>query len=407
MKYSLNLPLITNVENKFSLDVLKSGWISVGGKYNKLFEKKFGQIISKKNNLLVQSGTAALHLALKAININKNHSVITPNFSCSANINCISQCGAKAIVVESENDTLGLDFDLVKKAIIKFKPKALQLVHVYGFPARDTEKIVQFCKKKKVIIIEDASESLGATINGKMVGSFGDISIFSLRSEKMIGVGEGGIISTNSKSYFNSIELIASRNMQFRKKKDPYWKKYISNGEGYNYTMPHILAAIGLAQLKKLNYIVKKKREIGRIYREEMKQFSFAQNILKGLSVINKQSSETTNIDELITSLTQRQIKNAEYITRSLLSNENLIKLSMANPKEIDPYILFGMANSLETTDPLINYVVQPFDVLDNTVANQKLIRLYIGEDIDNHYFKKFSIAFGSRRRNIASKKEL
>jgi perosamine synthetase len=205
MKYSLNLPLITNVENKFSLDVLKSGWISVGGKYNKLFEKKFGQIISKKNNLLVQSGTAALHLALKAININKNHSVITPNFSCSANINCISQCGAKAIVVESENDTLGLDFDLVKKAIIKFKPKALQLVHVYGFPARDTEKIVQFCKKKKVIIIEDASESLGATINGKMVGSFGDISIFSLRSEKMIGVGEGGIISTNSKSYFNSI----------------------------------------------------------------------------------------------------------------------------------------------------------------------------------------------------------
>ena len=286
MKYSLNLPLITNVENKFSLDVLKSGWISVGGKYNKLFEKKFGQIISKKNNLLVQSGTAALHLALKAININKNHSVITPNFSCSANINCISQCGAKAIVVESENDTLGLDFDLVKKAIIKFKPKALQLVHVYGFPARDTEKIVQFCKKKKVIIIEDASESLGATINGKMVGSFGDISIFSLRSEKMIGVGEGGIISTNSKSYFNSIELIASRNMQFRKKKDPYWKKYISNGEGYNYTMPHILAAIGLAQLKKLNYIVKKKREIGRIYREEMKQFSFAQNILKGFKPV-------------------------------------------------------------------------------------------------------------------------
>jgi dTDP-4-amino-4,6-dideoxygalactose transaminase len=286
MKYSLNLPLITNVENKFSLDVLKSGWISVGGKYNKLFEKKFGQIISKKNNLLVQSGTAALHLALKAININKNHSVITPNFSCSANINCISQCGAKAIVVESENDTLGLDFDLVKKAIIKFKPKALQLVHVYGFPARDTEKIVQFCKKKKVIIIEDASESLGATINGKMVGSFGDISIFSLRSEKMIGVGEGGIISTNSKSYFNSIELIASRNMPFRKKKDPYWKKYISNGEGYNYTMPHILAAIGLAQLKKLNYIVKKKREIGRIYREEMKQFSFAQNILKGFKPV-------------------------------------------------------------------------------------------------------------------------
>ena len=103
----------------------------------------------------------------KAININKNDAVITPNFSCSANINCISQCDAKAIVVESEKDTLGLDFELVKKAILKFKPKALQLVHVYGFPARDTIKIIKLCKKKNVIVIEDASEALGAKINGK------------------------------------------------------------------------------------------------------------------------------------------------------------------------------------------------------------------------------------------------
>ena len=95
-----------------------------------------------------------------------------------------------------------------------------------------------------------------------MVGSFGDISIFSLRSEKMIGVGEGGIISTKSKSYFNAIDLIASRNMPFRKRRNEYWKKYISNGEGYNYTMPHILAAIGLGQLKKLSYIVKEKEKL-------------------------------------------------------------------------------------------------------------------------------------------------
>ena len=286
MKYPLNTPLLTNIETRFATDVLKSGWISVGGKYNKLFERKFGKIINKKYNLLVQSGTAALHLALKAININKNDAVITPNFSCSANINCISQCGAKAIVVESEKDTLGLDFELVKKAILKFKPKALQLVHVYGFPARDTIKIVKLCKKKNVIVIEDASEALGAKINGKMVGSFGDISIFSLRSEKMIGVGEGGIISTKSKSNFNAIDLIASRNMPFRKRKNEYWKKYISNGEGYNYTMPHILAAIGLGQLKKLSYIVNRKREIGKIYRKEMKDFSFAQKLIKGFKPV-------------------------------------------------------------------------------------------------------------------------
>lgn len=286
MKYPLNFPLISSLEKKYISDVLSSGWISVGGKYNKLFEKKFGEIINKKYNLLVQSGTAALHLALKAININKNHSVITPNFSCSANINCISQCGAKAIVVEIEKDTLGLDFELVKKAIIKFKPKALQLVHVYGFPARDTYKIIQFCKKKKVIVIEDASEALGAKINGRFVGSFGDISVFSLRSEKMIGVGEGGIISTKNKNYYNNIDLMASRNMPYRKKKNKYWKKYISNGEGYNYNMPHILGAFGLAQLKKLNFIIKKKIEVGKMYRYEMKDFIFAQKILKGFKPV-------------------------------------------------------------------------------------------------------------------------
>ena len=162
MKYILNKPNITSLEKKYVFDVLKTGWISSNGKHNKIAEKNFSKLVNKKYSITVQSGTAALHVILKAANIKKEDKVIIPNYSCSANINSVAQCNATAIVVEIENETLGLDFNLVKRAILKYKPKALQLVHIYGCPARDTQKIVNFCKKKKIILIEDGSESLGA-----------------------------------------------------------------------------------------------------------------------------------------------------------------------------------------------------------------------------------------------------
>jgi len=281
MKFFLNTPLITAYEKKYVNNAINSGWISVNGKYNKLFEKKFGLIIKKKNNITVQSGTSALHLALKALGAQKGTKIIIPNYSCSANISSVSQCSSTAIIVEVEKDTLGLDYELVKLAIDKYKPKILQLVHIYGFPARDTEKIVKLCKKKKIVIIEDASEALGAKINNRNIGSYGDISIFSLRSEKMIGVGEGAVISTNNNDYFSKIELLANRNMPYRTKKNPYWMKYISHGEGYNYLMPHVLGAFGYGQLKNLNKIIKKKIFIGKLYRKIFHEFNFTQKLIK------------------------------------------------------------------------------------------------------------------------------
>ena len=145
--------------------------------------------------------------------------MIVPNFTCNSNISTISQCNAIPIIVEIEKDTLGLDFKLTKNAIDKYKPKALQLVHVYGFPARDTKKIISYCKKKGIIVIEDASESLGAEIGNKQVGTFGDINVISTRSEKMIGVGEGGIIVSKNKILFEKVKLFASRNSPYRSKK--------------------------------------------------------------------------------------------------------------------------------------------------------------------------------------------
>ena len=149
MKYLLNIPSISSLEMKYVKNVVTSGWLSIGGKHTLEFEKKFCRYLGLKNSLTVQSGTAALHVAMRALEIGPGDNVIIPNYTCVSNISCVSQVGAKAIIVEVERETLGLDFDLVKIAIQKYKPKALQLVHVYGFPARDTLKILKYCKKKK------------------------------------------------------------------------------------------------------------------------------------------------------------------------------------------------------------------------------------------------------------------
>ena len=285
MKYPLNIPYISKLEKKYVNDVLKSQWLSINGKHTQIFEKKFSKFLNTKYALAVQSGTAAVHTALRALNIKENDKVIIPNFTCVANISCLSQIKAKPVIVDVENDTQGIDFESFKIAVKKHKPKAVQLVHVYGHPARDTILISNFCKKNKIFLIEDASESLGAEINGKKVGSYGDIAIFSLRSEKMIGVGEGGVLVTNKKKLFENIKLIASRHAPFRIKKYSYWKKYYVSGEGYNYLMPHLPGSIARAQIENFTkHILNKKVKIGLLYRkifEENKNYFIPQKLFK------------------------------------------------------------------------------------------------------------------------------
>ena len=137
--------------------------------------------------------------------------MILPNYSCVSNLSAVKQCGAKPIIVEVERETLSLDYNELEKAIKKYKPKIVQLVHVYGCPAKYTQKIVKLCKRKK-FFNGDFSEALGAKIKNKKVGTFGDICISSIRSEKMIGVGEGGVVLCKNSKLFNKIKTLASRN---------------------------------------------------------------------------------------------------------------------------------------------------------------------------------------------------
>ena len=133
-------------------------------------------------------------------------------------------------------------------------------------------------------MLEDNSEGLGAMLNSKKTGSFGDLSINSLRSEKMIGVGEGGFISSNNKKLFDNCYLYASRNAKFRKSSDPYWKKYYSQGEGCNYRLPHLLGAFGRGQIENFNNVLKNKIRVGKKIRKVFKdkRYSILCNVIKG-----------------------------------------------------------------------------------------------------------------------------
>ena len=283
MKLLLNTPSVSSLEKKYVNEAINQNWLSINGKNTKIFEKKFGILVNRKFTLAVQSGTAALHATLKGLGIKKNDNVIVPDYTCVSNLSVVSQCQANAILVDLERDTLGLDYEKTKSAILKYKPKALQLVHVYGFPARDTFKIINLCKKKKILVIEDASESLRAELDKKKIGSLGDVSIFSIRSEKMIGVGEGGVIATNNRKIHEKIKIIASRNSPYRSNKDPYWKKYYTSGEGYNYLMPHLLGSVARGQIERFKKkILVKKIKVGKLYRKIFKEdkITFTQKIL-------------------------------------------------------------------------------------------------------------------------------
>ncbi len=284
MKYLINSPHISKLEKKYVLNALNSGWLSVNGKNTKEFEKKISKFLNINYSLAVQSGTAAIHLALKSLGCKANQNVIVPNYTCVSNISAVSQCGAIPIIVEIERDTLGIDLKQLKIAIKKYKPKILQLVHVYGCPAKNTMEIVKVCKKNKIKLIEDFSESLGAELGNKKIGNFGDISICSIRSEKMIGVGEGGVVLTKNKALFEKIKKLGSRNSPFRRSKDPYWKKYFSSGEGYNYLLPHLLGSMARAQIERFQkYLLPKKIKIGKLYKETFddKNITITQKPLK------------------------------------------------------------------------------------------------------------------------------
>lgn len=257
---SLSKPIIGEEEKKAVRMVLDSGYI-VEGKQVKDFETRFAKLCGAKYAIAVNNGTSALHTTLYSIGIQPGDEIITTPFTFVATANSILMVSAKPVFVDIDSKTFNIDSNLIEKSITK-KTRAILTVDLYGQPA-DYSTIRKIAKKHKLIIVEDAAQSVNAEYNGKKTGNLADISCFSLYATKNIMCGEGGIITTNNRNYFEKAR-------QFRNHGQPYGLRYIYKDIGYNYRMMNIQATIALEQLKRLDYITKRRQKIAQQYNKEL-----------------------------------------------------------------------------------------------------------------------------------------
>ena len=282
-------------EKKYISECLDTKWISTNGKFVEKFSSKLKKFLKTKYVVPLNSGTAALHLALKAINIEKNDEVIVPTVTFIASVNAISYCNASPIFIDVDDD-----FIIDEKKVIKFlntrtvkkgnftinkktkkKIKAIVIVNTWGF-SKNLKDLKKICRIKNIKIVEDAAESIGSKINkNQLSGTFGDISCFSFNANKLITAGGGGALITNNKK-------IADRAYYLSIQAKDNSKYFIHNDIGYNYRMTNLHAAIGLAQLEKINLVMKLKRKISLRYLNSLRKNTDFSLLYKNKDTISK-----------------------------------------------------------------------------------------------------------------------
>ena len=274
-KVPVSEPQFLGNEVHYLNDCINSGWISSGGKYVKLFEKSFRKFIKSKYTLSVTSGTTALHLALASLGIKKDDEVILPNLTFIAPVNAAIYLGAKPVLVDIDESNLCLDPKKIEKAITK-KTKAIVLVYLYGHGC-DIDKIKQIAKKYKLLLVEDCAEGMGTYYKRRHVGNFGDASTFSFFGNKTITTGEGGMVNFKKKKYYEVAKKLRDHGMSLKKR---YWHDFI----GFNYRMTNIQAAVGLAQMERVEFFIKQKKIMAKKYRSYLnknKKIFFSKNFSK------------------------------------------------------------------------------------------------------------------------------
>jgi perosamine synthetase len=250
-------PIIGNEEVNLVVKAMKSGWISSIGKNIIAFEDRFAQYCGTRYGVATNSGTTALHLCLEAAGIGLGDEVIVPSMTFVATADAVVYTGAKPVFVDSDLETWNINPDKIE-AKINSKTKAIIPVHLYGHPAQ-MQRILSIARKYNLQVYEDAAEAHGAKYRNKRVGSFGNAGCFSFYGNKIITTGEGGMVITNNKIFANKMRILRKAGISMK-------RRYYYPQLGFNYNMTNIQAAIGLAQLKKIDLIIKKKREISTLY---------------------------------------------------------------------------------------------------------------------------------------------
>lgn len=256
-------PQLDGNELNYVTECLRTGWISSQGAYVKRFESEFAKRCAMEHALAVSNGTVAIHLALVALGVGEGDEVIVPDLTFAASINTIIHAGATPVIADVDPVTWTLDPAEVEKLITP-RTKAIMPVHLYGHPCR-MDELMSIAKKHKLLVVEDCAEALGALYKGKPVGSFGDAATFSFFGNKTITTGEGGMTLFRDASVADKATVLRDHGMDKQKR---YWHQHV----GYNYRMTNIQAAIGVAQLERLDAFVQAKRDLAAYYNDGLRQ---------------------------------------------------------------------------------------------------------------------------------------
>lgn len=306
-------PSLGGNELKYVSDCIASGWISSKGEYVKRFEAAFAEYLGVPYALSTTSGTTALHLALLALDIGAGDEVIVPDLTFAASANVVLHCGAKPVLADVDRYTWTLDTADVQRKLTP-RTKAIMPVHLYGHPT-DMLPIIEIAQARGIAIIEDCAEALGAEYRGRKVGTLGDVAAFSFFANKIITTGEGGMVTTTDPNLYEKMHILRSHGMKENKR---YWHLYA----GYNYRMTNIQAAIGLAQLERIDDFLTYRERIVATYNEHLRSIpgiilppdaDWAKNIYWLYSIVVDESVTGITRDLLAQRLEERGIETRPF----------------------------------------------------------------------------------------------
>ena len=260
----VNEPLLDGNEKKYLAECIDTGWISSEGPFVRRFEEEFAARMGRKFGIAVTNGTAAIDVAIEALEIGPGDEVILPTFTIISCVLQIVRSGATPVLVDSNPLTFNMNVSEIESKITA-RTKAVMVVHIYGLPV-DMDPVLDICRRHGLRLIEDAAEMIGQTYHSQPCGSFGDISTVSFYPNKHVTTGEGGMILTDDEALADHCRDL--RNLCFKP-----GKRFVHQRLGWNLRMTNLQAAVGVAQLEQLDKFLEKKRLIGRMYNELLSDF--------------------------------------------------------------------------------------------------------------------------------------
>lgn len=313
----LSPPHLNGSEQDFLNATLESNWIAPIGPNVDAWRKELADYLKIENVWLTNSGTAAVHLALKALGVGKGDIVLVQSHNHIGSVNPIVYQGAEPVFIDSEPSTWNMDPKLLDKAIEELgadKIKAILIVHIYGMPAK-MDSLLEIAQKHAIPVVEDAAESLGSTYNNRFTGTLGDIGIFSFNGNKILTTGGGGAIVSSNKGFIDKAQFWSN---QAREEEIHFEHREV----GHNYTMSNVLAAIGRGQMKNLNDRIKARRNNFDRYRKIFENWNS-----EGFNIEFQEETAQLRSNRWLSSIVIDPKKNkglTSGIIRNCLENENI-----------------------------------------------------------------------------------